>query len=142
VLLEPKQVPDTSDLLSAAKLQRPHFLDQDLRYLFSREGNRAVLFTLVSRDARPRFNRDMERQVFWWQKNRFPEMADLSQLSGLDGILIDVAGSNGDTEAWQDRFAGHAESIPFISFTDVLLQRRWLMLTMPDDYVSKALNWV
>lgn len=142
VFLEPKQVPDTPAFLSAAKLQRPHFLDQDLRYLFPREGNRAVLFTLVSRDARPRFNRDMERQVFWWQKNRFPEMADLSQLSGLDGILIDVAGSNGDTEAWQDRFAGHAESIPFISFTDVLLQRRWLMLTMPDDYVSKALNWV
>jgi hypothetical protein len=31
--------------------------------------------------------------------------------------------------------------MPFISFTDALLQRRWLMLTMPDDYVSKALNW-
>jgi radical SAM superfamily enzyme YgiQ (UPF0313 family) len=142
VFLEPEQVPDTPSLLSAAKLMRPHFLDQDLRYLFPREGNRAVLFTLVSRDARPRFNRDMERQVLWWEKNRFPEMTDLSQLSGLDGILIDVAGSSGETEAWQDRFAGHAENMPFISFTDVLLQRRWLMLTMPDDYVSKALNWV
>jgi hypothetical protein len=141
VFLEPEQVPDTPDLLSATKLVRPHFLDQDLRYLFPRQGNRAVLFTLVSRDARLRFNRDMERQVFWWEKNRFPEMTDLSQLSGLDGILIDVAGSNGETEAWQDRFARHAESMPFISFTDVLLQRRWLMLTMPDDYVSKALNW-
>jgi hypothetical protein len=142
VFLEPKQVPDTLSLLSAAKLQRPHFLDQDLRYLFAREGNRAVLFTLVSRDAEPRFNRDMERQVFWWEKNRFPEMTDLLQLTGLDGILIDVAGSNGETEAWQDRFAGHAENMPFISFADVLLQRRWLMLTMPDDYVSKALDWV
>jgi hypothetical protein len=79
--------------------------------------------------------------VFWWEKNRFPEMIDLSQLFGLDGILIDVAGSNGETEAWQDRFAGHAESMPFISFRDVLLQRRWLMMTMPDDYVSKALSW-
>jgi hypothetical protein len=142
VFLEPQQVPDTPSLLSAAKLRRPHFLDQDLRYLFSREGNRAVLFTLVSRDAEPRFNRDMERQVFWWQKNRFPEMADLLQLSELDGILIDVAGSNGETEAWQDRFAKHAEKMPFISFADVLLQRRWLRLTMPDDYVNKALNWV
>jgi radical SAM superfamily enzyme YgiQ (UPF0313 family) len=142
VFLEPKQVPDTASLLSAAKLQRPHFLDQDLRYLFSREGNRAVLFTLVSRDAEPRFNRDMERQVFWWEKNRFPEMTDLLQLTELDGILIDVAGSNAETEAWQDRFAGHAENLPFISFADVLLQRRWLMLTMPDDYVSKALDWV
>ena len=142
VFLEPKQVPDSASLLSAAKLQRPHFLDQDLRYLFPREGNRAVLFTLVSRDAEPRFNRDMERQVFWWEKNRFPEMTDLLQLTELDGILIDVAGSNAETEAWQDRFAGNAENMPFISFADVLLQRRWLMLTMPDDYVSKALDWV
>jgi hypothetical protein len=83
----------------------------------------------------------MERQVFWWEKNRFPEMPDFSQLSGLDGILIDFAGSNGETEAWQDRFARHAESMPFISFRDVLLLRRWLMMTMPDDYVSRALSW-
>jgi hypothetical protein len=142
VFLEPQQVPDTPSLLSAAKLWRPHFLDQDLRYLFPGEGNRAVLFTLVSRDAQPRFNRDMERQVFWWQKNQFPEMTDLLQLSELDGILIDVAGSNGETEAWQDRFAGHVENMPFISFTDVLMQKRWLELTMSDDYVSKALEWI
>ncbi|MEE9495826.1 MAG: B12-binding domain-containing radical SAM protein [Desulfobacterales bacterium] len=142
VFLEPEQVPHTPSVLSAAKLQRPHFLDQDLRYLFPAEGNRAVLFTLVSRDAKQRFNRDMERQVFWWKKDRFPEMADLSELSELDGILIDVAGSNGETEAWQDRFAGHAENMPFISFAEVLLQRRWLMLTMPDDYVGEALNWL
>ena len=131
-----------SNFGSAAKLQRPHFLDQDLRYLFSRQGNRAVLFTLVSRDAEPKFNRDMERQVLWWQKNRFPEMDELLQLSELDGILIDVAGSTGETETWQDRFAAHAENMPSISFADVLLQKRWLKLTMPDDYVDKALNWV
>ena len=142
VFLEPRQVPDTAVLLSAAKLQRPHFLDQDLRYLFSREGNRAVLFTLVSRDAEPKFNNDMERQVLWWEKNRFPEMNELLQLSGLDGILIDVTGSTRKNEAWQDRFAGQAENIPSISFADVLLQKRWLKLTMPDDYVSKALDWV
>ena len=142
VFLEPDRVPDTLSLLSAAKLQRPHFMDQDLRYLFPREGNRAVLFTLVSRDAEPRFNRDMERQVFWWDKKQLPEMPDLLQLSELDGILIDAGDSNDETEAWQDRFAGHAEDIPPISFTDVLLQRRWLKMTMPDDYVSKALDWV
>jgi hypothetical protein len=32
--------------------------------------------------------------------------------------------------------------MPFVSFADVLLQRRWLMLTMPADYVSKVLDWV
>ena len=79
--------------------------------------------------------------MFWWEKNRFPEMADLLQLTELDGILIDVAGSNAETEAWQDRFAGHAENMPPISFADVLLQKRWLMLTMPDDYVRKVLDW-
>ncbi|MGD9079026.1 MAG: radical SAM protein [Desulfobacterales bacterium] len=142
VFLEPRQVPDTTALLSAARLQRPHFLDQDLRYLFSRQGNRAVLFTLVSRDAEPKFNRDMEREVLWWQKNRFPVMNELLQLSELDGILIDVAGATGETEAWQDRFAGHVGNMPPISFADVLLQKRWLKLTMPDDYVDKALNWV
>jgi len=142
VFLEPGQLPDTASLLSATKLQRPHFLDLDLRYLLPREGNRAVLFTLVSRDAKARFNRDMQRQVLWWEKNRFPEMADLSQLSDLDGILIDVAASNAETEAWQERFAGHVENMPSISFADVLLQRRWLMLTMPDDYVRQALNWM
>jgi len=142
VFMEPEQVPHTASILSAARLQRPHFLDQDLRYLLPREGNRAVLFTLVSRDARSRFNRDMERQVFWWTKNRLPEIGDLSPLSDLDGILIDIDGLNAETETWQDRFAGHADHQPCISFADVGLQRRWLMLTMPDDYVRQALNWV
>ncbi len=142
VFLEPRQLPHTPSILFAAKLQRPHFLDQDLRYLFPREGNRAVLFTLVSRDTRRRFNRDMQRQVFWWKKNRLPQIKDLAELSGLDGIMIDTAGSDIELSKWQDRFAGRAEAIPFISFADVLLQRRWLMLTMPDDYVRQALNWV
>ncbi len=142
VFLEPRQLPHTPSILFAAKLQRPHFLDQDLRYLFPREGNRAVLFTLVSRDTRRRFNRDMQRQVFWWEKNRLPQIKDLAELSGLDGIMIDTAGSDIELSKWQDRFAGRAEDIPFISFADVLLQRRWLMLTMPDDYVRQALNWV
>ncbi|MGD1967677.1 MAG: radical SAM protein [Desulfobacterales bacterium] len=142
VFLEPEKVPHSKSLLSAVRLQRPHFLDQDLRYLFPTEGNRAVLFTLVSQDATARFNRDMERQVFWWKKPQFPQMADLLGLSEWDGILIDVAGADGEIEAWQERFVGHAENIPFISFADVRLQRRWLMLTMPDDYAAKALNWV
>jgi hypothetical protein len=142
IFLEPQGMPDTASFLSAVKLQRPHFLDQDLRYLFPGEGNRAVLFSFVTQDTTRRFTGDMERQVFWWKKNRFPEMEDLTGLSALDGILIDVARSNAEIEMWQDRFAGNAEDIPFISFVDVLLQKRWLLLTMPDDYVTKVLNWV
>lgn len=142
IFLEPQWKPDSAALLPAVKLRRPHFLDQDLRYLFPAEGNRAVLFSFVTQDATHRFTGSMERQVFWWKKNRFPEMEDLAELSTLDGILIDVARSEAENEMWQDRFAGHVEDIPFISFVDVLLQKRWLLLTTPDDYVAKALNWV
>jgi radical SAM superfamily enzyme YgiQ (UPF0313 family) len=142
IFLEPEGIPDTASLLPAAKLRRPHFLDQDLRYLFPKEGNRAVLFTLVSERVTPRFKSDMERQVFWWKGQQFPEMSDLKALSELDGILIDVSGSNDEVERWQDGFAGHSPDVPFISFADVRLQKRWLLLTMPDDYVSKALNWM
>jgi radical SAM superfamily enzyme YgiQ (UPF0313 family) len=142
VFLEPKQAPHSPSILSAAKLQRPHFLDQDLRYLFPAAGNRAVLFTLVSQDARPTFQGDMERQVFWWKKSRFPEMTDITALSDMDGILIDIDGANEGAEDWMERFAELSEKIPFISFADVHMQRRWLMLTMPDDYAAKALNWI
>lgn len=142
IFLEPQEVPDSAAFLSAVELQRPHFLDQDQRYLFPGEGNRAVLFSFVTQDPTHRFSGDMQRQIFWWHKNRFPKMADFAELSALDGILIDVARSDAEIEMWQDRFAGHAENIPFISFVDVLLQKRWLLLTAPDDYVAKALNWV
>ena len=141
VFLEPAEVPDTQAILSAARLQRPHFLDQDLRYLFPRPGNRAVLFTLVSREATRRFTENMERQVFWWDRDQFPEIADLERLSNLDGILIDVAQSEPAVKKWQDRLAGQVEDFPFISFADVRLQKRWLLLTMPDDYVATALDW-
>jgi hypothetical protein len=56
--------------------------------------------------------------------------------------MIDTSGSDIELGEWQDRFAGRAEDIPFVSFADVLLQRRWLMLTLPDDYVRQALQWV
>ena len=142
VFLEPGRVPRSRSILSAVELQRPHFLDQDLRYLFPAAGNRAVLFTLISRDARPIFQGVMERQVLWWNKSRFPEMTDMAALSDMDGILIDIDGANEGAEDWMERFAGLSENIPFISFADVHLQRRWLMLTMPDDYTAKALNWI
>jgi hypothetical protein len=142
VFIEPQGMPDTAAFLSAVEVQRPHFLDQDQRYLLPAEGNRAVLFSFVTQDATHRFTKDMERQIFWWKKNRFPEREDFAELSALDGILIDAARSDAEIEMWQDGFAGQAEDIPLISFVDVLLQKRWLLLTAPDDYVARALNWV
>ena len=142
IFLEPQGAPDTAALLSAVELQRPHFLDQDLRYLFPVEGNRAVLFSFVTQDATHRFIGDMQRQIYWWKKNRLPDLPDFADLSDLDGILIDGAHSDAEIEKWQDRFTKHAKNIPFISFVDVLMQKRWLLLTASDDYVARALNWV
>jgi hypothetical protein len=62
-------------------------------------------------------------------------------LSELDGILIDISGSSRAVVRWQDRFAAHAADIPFISFADVRMQKHWLLLTMPDDYVRRVLKW-
>ena len=142
VFFEPPETPDVEALLSAVELRRPHFLDQDLRFLFPGEGNRAVLFSFVTRDAAHRFSGDMQRQIFWWKQDRFPTMEDFAELSALDGILIDVVCPEAEIEMWQDRIAGQAQDIPFISFADVMLQKRWLLLTTPDDYVSMTLNWV
>lgn len=142
IFFEPQEMPDTSAFLSAVELYRPHFLDLDQRYLFPEEGNRAVLFSFVTRKAAFRFTADMERQIFWWEQNRFPEMEDLAELSAWDGVLIDGAHSDAEIKMWQDRFAGYAEEIPFISFADVLLQKRWLLLTSLDDYAAKTLQWV
>ena len=141
IFFEPDGIPETASLLDAAELRRPHFLDQDLRYLFPEEGNRTILFTLVSAHRPHRFKGDMERQVFWWKGLPLPEMKDLKALTAFEGILIDLSGSIQEVEKWQDRFARQAPDIPFISFADVQLQKRWLFLTTPDDYVPKVLNW-
>ncbi len=142
IFLEPQGTPDTAALMPAVELRRPHFLDQDLRYLFPAEGNRAVLCSLVTQDATHRFTGNMERQIFWWKKNRFPESPDFAELYALDGILIDGAHSDVEIKIWQDRYANRAGDIPFISFADVFMQKRWLLLTAPDDYVAGVLNWV
>lgn len=134
VFIEPETVPDTRALLPSVKLRRPHYLDHDLRFLFAFPGNRAVLFTLVSQDSRPRFSGVMERQVFWWRNSTLPKPADLEALSGLDGILIDSDGCKSSMEDWQDRFAEHVDDILFVSFADRKLQKRWMELTVSDDY--------
>jgi radical SAM superfamily enzyme YgiQ (UPF0313 family) len=141
VFFEPREVPRTQALLAAVRLQRPHFLDGDLRFQFARPGNRAVLFTLVSIDPHPRFQGDMERQVFWWHRATLPELKDLGEFEGLDGILIDAPAAKQEIVAWQDGFGRQAAEKHHISFADAHLQRRWLLLSNPDEYVEKVMNW-
>jgi radical SAM superfamily enzyme YgiQ (UPF0313 family) len=141
VFLEPERSPDRKALLSAVRLKRPHYLDGDLRYLFPRQGNRAVLFTLVSQDKDPRFAKEMERQIYWWKGKALPELSDLNDLTGLDGVLIDAPAGKGQLTDWQDRFVKHAEDVPFVSFPDVALQKRWLFQTAPNDFSERAFNF-
>jgi hypothetical protein len=141
VFFEPPERPRTREILSAAQLRRPHFLDGDLRFLFSKPGNRVVLFTLVCADPQAQFQEDMERQVFWWRQPRLPELNDLARFEHLDGVLIDASAPAKEIAAWQDRVGREAAERHHISFVDAELQRRWLMLASPDEYVEKVMNW-
>jgi len=131
----------TQRLLAALQLQRPHFLDGDLRYMYGRPGNRTALFTIVCADATPCFQGDMQRQVFWWEATAPPEREDLERLFDLDGVLIDVPAGDSHLRTWQDRFAPQAGELPMISFARLELQARWLALTAADDYVASAMQW-
>jgi hypothetical protein len=141
VFFEPAARPRTAELLAAVRLQRPHYLDNDLRFLFPRPGNRAALFTLVAAEPAHRFQGDMERQVFWWRLPTLPEMNDLRGFEELDGILIDAPVPPAQILAWQDRLGRQAAERHHISFADARLQRRWLVLANPDEYAERVMSW-
>jgi hypothetical protein len=140
VFFEPAEPPRTREVLAALKLRRPHFLDGDLRFQFPKPGNRAVVFTLVSENPEARFQGEMERQVHWWRKPELPDLEALSLFDHLDGVLIDTPVSEGAVRRWQHRLAKDAERF-HISFADAALQRRWLLLASPDEYVEKIMTW-
>jgi hypothetical protein len=116
-------------------------LDHDQRFLLAKPGNRAVLFTLVSKGRKSIFNKDMQRQVYWWWHSALPGPEDLKSLCELDGMLLDPAVPIQSIESWQDRFAGSAAEYLFISFADVTLQKRWMALTVADSYYSGAFSY-
>ncbi len=135
LFIEPGSLPETAGLLASARLKRPHFLDNDLRYLFADPGNRAVLFTLVSSHEKLIFSGDMKRQVYWWKHSHLPLVRDLKRLSELDGILIQCSSvSEQKIVSWQDRFTARADDHLFICFSEPRLQKRWLKLTISDEY--------
>ena len=140
VFLEPEVMPDPATLLSAIKIHRPHYLDNDLQFAFSKPGNRAVIFTVVTRYRFRRFSGDMQRQIYWWKAPDLPEMETLRALDELDGILIDAQLTDEKLISWQDRFAEQAGDMIPVSFADITLQRRWLNLTAVDDYYSAMMN--
>ena len=134
VFFEPERLPPANSLLEASRLFRPHFLDNDLRFLYDKPGNRAMLFSLVTTCREHVFYGPMQRQIFWWRKENLPADKDFKDLEHLDGILIDNHPARDAARAWQDRWAPCASDLTQISFADFSLQLRWLELTSADDY--------
>ena len=139
VFLEPAFLINTEELLSAIQLKRPHYLDNDLRFLYNAAGNRAVLFTLVSSHTSHLFLGEMKRQVFWWKSSILPSKSDLENLSDFAGLLVDTRHSDHEIQKWQDRFAGFSPNILFVSFANTNHQKSWTALTALDDYYLDVL---
>jgi len=140
VFIEPQTMPDDKKLLSHVRLKRPHYLDHDLRYLYSKEGNRAVLFTVISRSSQPVFTGDMKRQIYYWTEERLPEPEELDELGDFEGIIIDNNVPDTKIRDWQDHFAPSANFIPQISFARMDRQLCWIELTLGDEYYMRSLE--
>ena len=134
VFLEPGEIPNTGDLLAAMAIRRPHFLDQDLRYLYPEPGNRAVQFTLVTKNSGLCFEGEMRRQVFLWDRTGLPEDSDFKDLAHLDGVLIDSCLPFDRQKKFQDRIMPLHEDILPVNFADVRLQTRWIQGTGAERY--------
>ncbi len=136
IFLDPDKIPDTDHLLNAVNIKRPHYLDVDLRYLYGREGNRTVLFTLVTKNRNLCFTGHMKRQIFHWENPTLPGQHDIEALADLDGILIDSGHPTPETEInrFQDRFCSQADALPYICFSKISHQKRWLKLTAGDEF--------
>jgi hypothetical protein len=137
VFFEPRHLPCLEELLRAAKIERPHYLDGDLRWLHPQPGNRAVLFTCVTRGDFRGFDGPMQRAVFWWTCPRLPDRSDLDRLEkkGFCGILINPPLSAAlETTEWQKRTASFYDDTIAISFARTGEQRRWFARTAPEAY--------
>lgn len=139
VFLEPSFSINTKELLSVIQIKRPHYLDNDLRFLYGSSGNRSVVFTVVSTYKNLFFYGEMKRQVFWWKRPSLPEQTDLDSLSGFSGLLIDTRHSELEINKWQDQLAGFAPDILLINFVKTEHQKRWIGLTAEDDYYMDVL---
>ncbi|MFH2094002.1 MAG: radical SAM protein [Pseudomonadota bacterium] len=134
IFIEPGSIPDTKQMLSAIAIQRPHFLDHDLRYLYQNPGNRAVQFTVIAKNTELFFLGEMRRQIYLWDKDVLPEKNDFNKLSHLDGIIIDSRLPHNIVHEWQDKVSCYHKDIMAINFIDINLQIRWMEQTDHERY--------
>lgn len=139
IFLSPDSMPDPVDIQGACNLRRPHFLDNDLRFLYPDEGNRAYLITLVSSGS-TFIEGDMCRNLYLWNHDRLPSRNDLDSFSGYDGIMMDSPAPYSASEEWQDRFCHLFSDLPEITFSDIRLQVRWTLLTRSKSYSGYMLK--
>lgn len=136
VFFEPEVRPDPDRLLDFVKLDRPHYLDMDLRFLYAVPGNRAVIFTLVTEHSRSLWHGGMQRSIYWWRHCAMPATGEIHKLEamGFDSLLIDVPLDPALQVEWQDRMAAQADDLLLISFGIYGLQHRWMAKTSAEDY--------
>lgn len=132
VFFEPPSLPDTRRLLEISSMQRPHFLDEDLRFLEEEPGNRSMIFTLVSRTFVDAWEGPMHRRVYWWCKKKLPGRDMLESLEDWDAVLVDARVPEERLYGWQDTMAVFAEALPLVTFSAMTAQLRWLEMTAGD----------
>lgn len=136
IFIQPESLPDTQVLLDRIALKRPHYLDNDLRYLHGDPGNRAVLFTVISKADNPVFTGDMKRHIYLWNESRLPEPNELDELGDFEGILMDTESREDAVLSWQNHFAPSVDFIPQISFSRLDRQRKWISLILGHEYLD------
>jgi hypothetical protein len=138
VLLAPAFQVRVDGLLAAARLFRPHYLDNDLRHAHGPPGNRAMLMTLVTPQRDRSIRGPMCRQVLWWQAGRLPEPEALqtAEMDNLEGLLVGGELHDAQVLTWQLAQAPRAAGLPAISFQAVHHQQRWRNLTAAPSYVT------
>jgi hypothetical protein len=134
IFYEPQFRPNQNEILSRCKIERPHFLDGDLRYFYPEEGNRAVLLTIASCENYYNFRGQMEREVFIWKNTILPDIDYLYSLEDYDGILIHSDISDFEIEKWQNELAPISDDLIHITFADLKHQKRWIKVNKSDTY--------
>jgi hypothetical protein len=139
VFVEPQHRPSPSRMLSASALFRPHYLDKYLVFQYPTPGNRAILFTLLSKKTDVFFQEEMQRQILWWAEDQLPSPERMQTVEQFDGIFIPDNHDFQRVRSWQKRIAPFSEDLPAITFSLPMLQKNWVRLTQADEYWMKLL---
>ncbi len=138
VIFEPPQDFSPHGLISALNMP-PQYLDRELGFKLYPWERGCFVITLILQSLRRDVQGYLIRQVYWWRQRRLPSVKEWRSLDQWDGILID-----GDLDPqmvlkWQERNKSHSQDMPELSFSDLGLQRRWMVLCHPQDYYEGPL---